>query len=69
LKLPSFAGGCEVAEGARKPEPVKRRVFIRTIDARKHAGCNSRDTIGALSIANVDAITAFRKRPFQGVDS
>ena len=42
---------CEAAEGARKPEAVERRFIIRMADARKHAGCNSRDTIGASSIA------------------
>jgi hypothetical protein len=45
---------CEAAEGAGKPEAVERRFIIRMADARKHAGCNSRDTIGASSIASVD---------------
>jgi hypothetical protein len=44
-------GGCEAAEGTRKPEAVERRFVIRSADARQHAGCNSRDTIGAASIA------------------
>jgi hypothetical protein len=54
---------CEVAEGARKPEAVERRFIIRTADARKHAGCNSRNTIGASSIASMDQ-AGVRSCPF-----
>jgi hypothetical protein len=57
---------CEAAEGARKPEAVERRFIIRMADARKHAGCNSRDTIGASSAAgrpNVSGPNRCEERP------
>jgi hypothetical protein len=44
-------GGCEAAEGAWKPEAAERRFILHTADARMDAGCNSRGTIGASSIA------------------
>ena len=56
---PKEAWGTPDARGARKPEAVERRFFIPTADARKCAGCNSRDTISAPSIASSGRKTKF----------
>jgi len=60
LNLPPKEGvGNAGCPWCRKPEAVERRFFIPTADARKRAGCNSRDTISASSIASGGRKTKF----------